>query len=279
MGLVQTLQRARLFASGYAHGHTTEELCPLSGAGRLLPEPRADYVADNARWAAIRMEDLGRMRVLIADDHRLIVEGVKSKLAELDTDMEFRVAMNVAELRDELEHQPMPDVAIVDLSMPGATGPDHIAAMLSLFPGLPVVVLSGAEDPVQMKALLDLGVRGYIPKAYSPDIMLSAVRLVLSGGVYVPPMLLSAAGSSSNHAGEAQGDNHGVALGGLRQLLTERQIEVLRLLGEGKPNKLIARDLNISEGTVKIHLAAIFRALDVRNRVEAVVAARRLSTH
>lgn len=217
------------------------------------------------------------MKVLIADDHRLIVEGVKSKLSELEPHVDFAVAMTVAELREQLEQGPLPDLAIVDLSMPGASGPDHISAMLRLFPGLPVVVLSGAEDATQMKALLDLGVRGYIPKAYSPDIMLSAVRLVLSGGVYVPPMLLSAAPGAVTHTNAHDQQGHGGSLDALRQLLTERQVEVLRLLSQGKPNKSIARELNISEGTVKIHLAAIFRALGVRNRVEAVVSSRRLS--
>src|SRR3546814_5739583 len=113
----------------------------------------------------------------------------------------------------------------------------------------------------------------YIPKAYSPEIMLSAVRLVMSGGVYVPPMLLAAAPGAVANNGHRNLDS----LDALRELLTERQIEVLRLLSQGKPNKSIARDLNISEGTVKIHLAAIFRALDVRNRVEAVVASRKLA--
>lgn len=216
------------------------------------------------------------MKVLIADDHRLIVEGVKTKLDELGPAVEYAVAMTVDELHEQLERSPLPDIAILDLSMPGASGPDHIAAVLRRYPDLPVVVLSGAEDAAQMRVLLELGVRGYIPKAYSPDIMLSAVRLVLSGGVYVPPMLLSAAPPGA--AGRAGAEHRpGDSVDALRQLLTERQIEVLRLLSQGKPNKSIARDLNISEGTVKIHLAAIFRALDVRNRVEAVVASRRLS--
>lgn len=213
------------------------------------------------------------MRVLIADDHRLIIEGVKTKLEELDGDVEFVEAMTVTELHEQLEQPPLPDVAVIDLSMPGASGPDHIAEVLRRYPQMPVVVLSGAEDAAQMKVLLDLGVRGYIPKAYSPEIMLSAVRLVMSGGVYVPPMLLAAL------PGAAGGGEHRQlgSLDALRPLLTERQIEVLRLLSQGKPNKSIARDLNISEGTVKIHLAAIFRALDVRNRVEAVVASRKLA--
>lgn len=213
------------------------------------------------------------MRVLIADDHRLIIEGVKTKLEELDGAVEFVEAMTVTELHEQLEQAPLPDVAVIDLSMPGASGPDHIAEVLRRYPEMPVVVLSGAEDAAQMKVLLDLGVRGYIPKAYSPEIMLAAVRLVMSGGVYVPPMLLAAV------PGAAGGGDHRQlgSLDALRQLLTERQIEVLRLLSQGKPNKSIARDLNISEGTVKIHLAAIFRALDVRNRVEAVVASRKLA--
>jgi DNA-binding NarL/FixJ family response regulator len=117
-------------------------------------------------------------------------------------------------------------------------------------------------------------VQGFIPKAYSPDVMLSAVRLVLSGGVYVPPMLLLEGGAAAAaiHTEPAASLEER-----LRKLLTERQIDVLRSLSQGKPNKVIARDLGISEGTVKIHLAAIFRALNVRNRVEAVVASRRIS--
>lgn len=130
-----------------------------------------------------------------------------------------------------------------------------------------------------------MGVQGFIPKAYSPDVMLSAVRLVLSGGVYVPPMLLQERGNGagaippmpSTLSPPPQQSSQDSLEERLRKLLTERQIDVLRLLSQGKPNKLIARDLGISEGTVKIHLAAIFRALNVRNRVEAVVASRRIS--
>jgi len=112
--------------------------------------------------------------------------------------------------------------------------------------------------------------------------MLSAVRLVLAGGVFVPQMMLSGmpaqpAFAAQAPSAEAPGAGRSTSLDQLRGLLTERQIDVLRLLSQGKPNKLIARDLGISEGTVKIHLAAIFRALDVRNRTEAVVAARGLA--
>ena len=225
------------------------------------------------------------MRILIADDHRLIVEGVKLKLAELGPDIEFITAMDKAELREAI-HAPGASslsLALIDLAMPGAQGNDHLAEVIEQLPHIPVMVLSGSEDPAVMKGLLAMGVQGFIPKAYSPDVMLSAVRLVLSGGVYVPPLLLQ---ERSNGAGSPPPSATAVAPQPaspdsleerLRKLLTDRQIDVLRLLSQGKPNKLIARDLGISEGTVKIHLAAIFRALNVRNRVEAVVSSRRIS--
>lgn len=226
------------------------------------------------------------MKILIADDHRLVIEAVKAKLSELGAGIEFVLALSVDELlagaTDDL------DLALIDLNMPGADGQAHIDEIRRRHPAVPVIVLSGYEDPAIMRSALECGVLGFIPKAYSPEVMLSAVRLVLAGGVYVPPMMLTAlppgivAGvSPSASAGEpfARGGNggSGQTLEHLRNVLTERQVEVLQLLSQGKPNKLIGRSLGISEGTVKIHLAAIFRALNVRNRTEAVVAAQALT--
>lgn len=220
------------------------------------------------------------MKILIADDHRLVIEAVKAKLSELAPGIEFVLAMSVDELlagaSDDL------DLALIDLNMPGADGQAHIDEVRRRHPAVPLIVLSGYEDPAVMRSALERGVLGFIPKAYSPEVMLSAVRLVLAGGVYVPPMMLSAlppgivagvagAAEVSGRAGSAPTLDH------LRNVLTERQVEVLQLLSQGKPNKLIGRALGISEGTVKIHLAAIFRALNVRNRTEAVVAAQSLT--
>ena len=220
------------------------------------------------------------MKVLIADDHRLIIEGVKIKLAELDPGVDAVVAMNLDELdRAVAEHADELDLALVDITMPGTNGHQHVARLRAQAPALPVIVLSGSEDVDLMRSLIDLGVLGFIPKAYSPDVMLSAIRLVLAGGIYIPPLLLAnaqAQGWQPSEAPAAPAGDPARSLDGLRNLLTERQIDVMRLLSQGKPNKLIARDLGISEGTVKIHLAAIFRALNVRNRVEAVVASRKL---
>ena len=217
------------------------------------------------------------VKVLIADDHRLIIEGVKLKLAELDPAVETVVAMNLEELdRAVAEHGDTLDLALVDIAMPGTQGHQHVTKLREQAPSLPVIVLSGSEDAELMRSLIDMGVLGFIPKAYSPDVMLSAIRLVLAGGIYIPPLLLAHAQAQGWQPTEAPVANSTRSVDGLRNLLTERQIDVMRLLSQGKPNKLIARDLGISEGTVKIHLAAIFRALNVRNRVEAVVASRRL---
>ncbi|WP_209542390.1 response regulator transcription factor [Variovorax sp. 1615] len=223
------------------------------------------------------------MKILIADDHRLVIEAVKAKLSELEPGIEFVLVMSVDELlagaTDDL------DLALIDLNMPGADGQAHIDEIRRRHPAVPVIVLSGYEDPAIMRAALERGVLGFIPKAYSPEVMLSAVRLVLAGGVYVPPMMLTAlppgivAGVAPQpDAARAPGaPAASQTLEHLRNVLTERQVEVLQLLSQGKPNKLIGRSLGISEGTVKIHLAAIFRALNVRNRTEAVVAAQALT--
>lgn len=222
------------------------------------------------------------MKILIADDHRLVIEAVKTKLSELQSGIDFVLAMSVDELfavaTDDI------DLALIDLNIPGADGFAHIDELRRRHPAVPLIVLSGYEDPALMRAILERGVLGFIPKAYSPEVMLSAVRLVLAGGAYVPPMLLSGmslsvapgvVASDGALAPRAAGD--AATLANLRKVLTERQVEVLQLLSQGKPNKLIGRSLGISEGTVKIHLAAIFRALNVRNRTEAVVAAQTLT--
>lgn len=233
------------------------------------------------------------MKIVIADDHRLIVEAVVDKLSELGSGVTFIQAMSVPELLASLNTDV--DLALVDLVMPGAQGLSHVLEVRRRYPDIRVIVLSGQEDPELMREALEAGVMGFIPKAYSPAVMLSAVRLVLSGGVYVPPMMLASLDMSTSRepatsaapmregratdVSATDGRDGAHSMPQLRSVLTERQINVLALLSEGKPNKLISRNLGISEGTVKIHLAAIFRALGVRNRTEAVIAARALENH
>ena len=126
-------------------------------------------------------------------------------------------------------------------------------------PEVPLAVVSADDDPASVKALLALGVSGFIPKTDSPAVIASAVRLILAGGIYVPPRLV------------ADARPNGAPAAGL----TARQMDVVRLLARGMSNKAIARELGVSEGTVKVHLLAVFRVLDVRNRTSAVVQAQR----
>lgn len=213
------------------------------------------------------------MKILIADDHRLIIDAVADKLSDLEPSVEFVSAVNTSELLERVS-QPL-DLALIDLSMPGADGLSHIQDVRQRCPKLPIIVLSGQEDPSVMRDALDCGAQGYIPKAYSPAVMVSAVRLVMAGGIYVPPMLLAiASGDLRSGPVRVTEPPDPADAQALAEMLTGRQLDVLRLLSQGQPNKVIGRTLNISEGTVKIHLAAIFRALNARNRTEAVMKAR-----
>ena len=212
------------------------------------------------------------MRILVADDHALFREGLRYILKDLSEDVEiveaetFDEAVKAAETAREI------DVILLDLSMPGMSGLSTVREMKNRFPDMRLVVLSASEERADVRQALRFGAKGYIPKSSSRDVMVSALRLVLSGGTYLPPFLLETeaeADSASSHGGhDLNGGNH--------DGLTPRQLEVLRCLAEGKSNKEIARELGLAEGTVKIHIAGILKALKVSNRTQAVIAAGRL---
>ena len=205
------------------------------------------------------------LRVLIADDHEMVRIAMRYALAGLADAIEWREAGDATEARAILAQDPDLDLALVDISMPGADGLDWIRGLRQSHPTLPLLVMSATEDPQTVRSLIDLGVAGFIPKSDSSAVILQAVRLVLAGGTYAPLRLLAhePAPASTVRAFTAP------TVAGL----TARQQEVLSLLARGLPNKLIARELGLSESTVKVHLLAIYRVLSVRNRTEAVVAA------
>jgi DNA-binding NarL/FixJ family response regulator len=209
------------------------------------------------------------MKFLLADDHPLMREGVRSVLAQLNEQVEIVEAHDYPSLFSQAEQHPDFDLALVDLNMPGFIGVQGVAEFRTRFPEIPLVVLSASESHYDIKRVLDAGALGYIPKASSPAVMVSALQLILAGGIYVPSLLVEP--DSGLHGQDA------AAFAALRHSgLTTRQMEVLRLLVQGSQNKVIARALDLSEGTVKIHVAAIFRALNVNNRTETVLAVQRL---
>jgi DNA-binding NarL/FixJ family response regulator len=189
------------------------------------------------------------VKVLLADDHALFKDGLRHILRNLNTQVTLLEACDYASLEVLLQQHPDADLALVDLNMPGRRI-GGIEALMAMAPTVPLVVLSGTEDALVIRQLLDAGVMGYIAKRETADVMLSALRIVLSGGIYVPPSLLKQPAS----AGET---------------LTARQIDVLIQLCAGKSNKLIGRELAMSEGTVKSHIASIYRTLNVSNRTQA----------
>ena len=203
------------------------------------------------------------LRIAIADDHPLMRAALASALADLATDVQFLEAANHAATLAVIDALPGPDLLLMDLHMPGTDGIEGVRDVRNRAPQVPLAVVSADDDPAAVRSLLALGVSGFIPKTDSPAVIASAVRLILAGGVYVPPRLVT-------HAGVVPAAN-GDSVSGL----TSRQIDVVRLLARGLSNKAIARELGVSEGTVKVHLLAVFRVLDVRNRTAAVIAAQR----
>lgn len=203
---------------------------------------------------------------VIADDHALFRAGLRLLLVDGCGPGEVREGASVAELHALLEANPQVDLVVVDLSMPGMNGGATIRELRHAFAGLRFVVMSASEERRHVLDALAAGAFGYIPKSLEPSTMIAAFQQILNGGIYAPTLLLTEPATDPAPAPGAVDPQ-------ILATLTPRQCDVLRLLGKGQANKEIARALDISEGTVKIHLAAIFRLLDVRNRTEAVLKA------
>jgi DNA-binding NarL/FixJ family response regulator len=221
------------------------------------------------------------VKILVVDDHPLILEALHHVLRQLDREIEVFDARSAAEGRALVSAHPDTGLLLLDLSLPDADGLVALGALRSDFPAVPVVVLSASDRREDVLRAIDLGAMGFIPKTSSNQVMLQALRLVLSGGVYVPPAAL---GPDEEAEPEAPTPSV-VASDGSAQLttrelgLTGRQAQVLALILQGKPNKVICRELGLAEGTVKIHVAAILRALNVSTRTQAVIEASRLGLH
>lgn len=226
------------------------------------------------------------MRLLIADDHELFRDGLRLVLSELDPELEVLEASTFDEALARVEEPQGVDLILLDLVMPGMTWHEGLAALKQRVGTVPLVVLTAAEDRRLVTDAMRLGASGFIPKSSSGKVMIGALRLVLSGGVYLPPALLEDKEVQTLRqalpigAGAPPEDGEpGAAAGGAAAAsvpLTPRQREVLALMGQGQSNKEIARALTLSEGTVKLHVTAILKALKVHNRTGAVVAAARL---
>lgn len=212
------------------------------------------------------------MKVLIADDHALFRDGLCLQLRQMDEDAEILEAGGFDETIRVAEEQDALDLILLDLGMPGMAWRQALALLRKRFAEVPIVIVSASENRRDILEAMEIGATGYIPKSSSGKVMLGALKLVFAGGVYLPPALLAKSAAeppfSEDPAGRG-GDGAG-------KTLTPRQRQVLSLLATGQSNKEIARALNLGEGTIKVHVTGIMKALNVHNRTQAVVTATRI---
>jgi len=216
------------------------------------------------------------MKILVVDDHVLIRDALRSVLKEVKGDA---VVLEASDSRQAMalvaEHAEL-GLILLDLNLPDRDGFSLLAELRERYPAISVVVLSGQQDRSSVVKALDLGALGYIPKSGQREVMLSALQLVFAGGIYIPPEILAREAQPLPGSGGAPPARDRPQVSPSDLGLTERQLDVLALMMQGKSNKAICRVLDLAEPTVKNHVTAILKALNVTNRTEAVIAVREL---
>ena len=235
------------------------------------------------------MSAVPAMKALLVDDHPLILAALKSVVEGLGPSCSVVGVGSAQGARDALAADSTFDLVLLDLNLGDANGFDLLVELRTAHPALPVVVLSASDRNSDVIRAIDLGAMGFVPKRASNDALFDALRMVMSGAIYVPPMALrsepkgdAALAPSAIPAAEAT-PGYGARPSPLASLspaklkITPRQFDVLALLLRGQSNKLIARELNVSLETVKDHVAAVLRALNVNSRTQAVLAVSQMS--
>jgi len=212
------------------------------------------------------------MKILLIDDHALIREALRGVVKELKDGAVIIEASSGRQAMRLVDEHPDLGLILLDLNLPDRNGFDVLAELRERYPAISIVVLSALNDRDNVARALDLGALGFIPKSATRELMLSALRLVFSGGIYIPPDILARrepmpSQPSSGTSGTEPRPSSPRDLG-----LTDRQVDVLALMMQGKSNKAICRTLDLAEPTVKNHVTAILKALKVSNRTEAVSA-------
>ena len=200
------------------------------------------------------------MHILIVDDHPLFREGLKTLLIALEPAVRISDAGTVAQAI-ALAAVDAPDLILLDMNLPGTSRLDALRQVKAAHEAASVVVVSADEDPVLIRSAIDEGAAGYIPKTSDASLTIQALRLVLANGIYLPRAALT--GGAAHSSAESSKSK------GLPEF-SGRQLAVLKCLLQGKANKVIARELDIAEGTVKAHLWAIYQALGVNSRAQAM---------
>ncbi|NOZ64954.1 MAG: response regulator transcription factor [Alphaproteobacteria bacterium] len=200
------------------------------------------------------------MRILLIDQFDICREGMKVILGQMDKDCAFLEAGTIEEAVD-LVKDVLPDMVIIDIDVPDISSSDMLAKIEKADFKTNIVIFSVAEEYSIMRRAYEMGIHAFIRKQPKKEITMSILNIVLAGGRYFTPEVI---GGTPNR------ETYGLTNGADRSILSKRQLEVLHLLSEGKPNKIIARELNIATGTVKVHIAGILKALKAKNRTQAV---------
>ncbi|HVO87354.1 MAG TPA: response regulator transcription factor [Casimicrobiaceae bacterium] len=200
---------------------------------------------------------MASLKILAVDDHPLIGHALAGALPHIDAQVEVLTALDRGTAITALARHRDVALVLLDLALPGVHGLAFLAELRRDYPHVPIIVLSATHDRGTVSAALAAGARGYVAKTASPAALLDAMRTVLRGGREITRDIAPAPPSVPGVPAQALG-------------LTQRQGEVLRLLLQGKPNKLICRDLRLSEGTVKVHVSAILKALNVHSRAQVI---------
>lgn len=212
-------------------------------------------------------------RILVADDHGLYRKGVRSTLKAAFSKAEIVEANSLDTALIEIEAPGNLDLVLIDLHMPGFGSFDSLRQVRERFPRTKFLVISASDNKTDVLNCLAAGLHGFVSKLQTEDEIVNAVKHVLNGSIYVPPWL-SQIGEPNSTKSFTCGFHSSPKAQGKFAMLTARQRDVLPLLARGMSNKEIARALNISEATTKVHAAALCRVLGVRNRTEAAIAAR-----
>lgn len=206
------------------------------------------------------------MKLLIVDDHGLVREGLKAIVGQSDLQAQYLEAWDESSIWQQLNQHSDVDLVLLDIQLPGLSGMELLKRIVQERPQLPIIMLSADHDSDTVSQALQSGASGFMPKSSLNQVLISAIRLVLAGGVYIPPEALLKSAPKPVATSTAQPTATLESLG-----LTGRQVDVLRLLLKGMSNKLISRQIDLAEATVKIHIRGILRSLNVTTRTEALV--------
>ena len=206
------------------------------------------------------------LKLLVVEDHALVREGLVGLLAQLEKDVAITGQPDFESALALLDNDEDFDLILLDLAMPGIDGFAGLDILRKGFPAIPVAVVSAFDDVPTVTRVLNLGASGFIPKAFSGEELLAAVREVLDGNIFQPGQSAGARLDSVPPTPPSQLSVQPAEIG-----LTDRQSQVLALMVRGLSNRDIAEQLELSEGTVKIHATAIFKTLGVNSRTQALV--------